>query len=168
MSLSLTRAAAEDLLYREALYLDTRRWDEWLALYLPDATFHVPAWRDETSQTQDPETELSLVWYKGRANLEDRVWRARSGLSLASSPLPRVVHLIANVVVEDAQVEAGTGVVGSAFTVHLHDPRAERTHAFFGRYRHVLVEHDGAWRIAAKTVHLLNDVIPTVIDFHSL
>lgn len=162
--MTLTRTEAEDLLFREALLLDTRRWDEWLALYLPDATFHVPAWRDETSQTEDPDRELSLVWYKGRRNLEDRVWRARSGLSLASTPLPRVVHIVSNVVVDDA----AAGVVASAFAVHLHDPRAERSHAFFGRYRHVLVRHEGAWRIAAKTVHLLNDVIPTVIDFHSL
>jgi len=164
MTSALTRMAAEDVLYREALLLDSRRWDEWLALYTPDATFHVPAWRDETTQTEDPETELSLVWYKGRRNLEDRVWRARSGLSLASTPLPRVVHIVSGVVIDDATA----GMVGSAFAIHLYDPRAERTHAFFGRYRHRLVQADGAWKIAAKTVHLLNDVIPTVIDFYSL
>ncbi|MFX8546815.1 aromatic-ring-hydroxylating dioxygenase subunit beta, partial [Acinetobacter baumannii] len=88
----------------------------------------------ETSQTEDPDRELSLVWYKGLRNLEDRVWRARSGLSLASTPLPRLVHIVSNVVVDDG----AAGVVASAIAVHLHDPRAERSHAFFGRYRHVL------------------------------
>ena len=35
--------------------------------------------------TDDPDRELSLIYYRGRANLEDRVWRARSGQSVAST-----------------------------------------------------------------------------------
>ena len=42
-----TIAAAHELLFREALYLDTQRWDDWLALYDEDATFWMPAWTDE-------------------------------------------------------------------------------------------------------------------------
>ena len=42
-----TIAAAQELLFREALCLDTRRWDDWLALYDEDATFWMPAWTDE-------------------------------------------------------------------------------------------------------------------------
>jgi len=33
------------VIHREALYLDERRWDDWLALYHDDAEFWVPAWR---------------------------------------------------------------------------------------------------------------------------
>ncbi|WP_353228624.1 aromatic-ring-hydroxylating dioxygenase subunit beta [Novosphingobium sp.] len=160
----LTRSLAEDLLYHEALLLDTGAWAEWVELYTPDATFHVPAWRDETTPTSDPDTELSLIFYRGRRNLEDRVWRATSGLSVASSPPARVVHLIANVMVEDA----AAGLVTSAFTVHRYDKRAEVAHVFFGRYRHRFVDVDGTWRIAAKTAWLLNDTIPTVLDFYQI
>ncbi len=162
----LTRQQAEDLLYREALLLDTGQWDEWLELYLPDAMFWMPAWRDETTPTADPESELSLIYYHGRRNLEDRIWRVRSGMSVASTPLPRVVHAVTNVAVASA---SGTeAVVTSSFTVHLYDKRSERTHVFFGRYDHRLAHTDGAWKIAAKKILLLNDVIPTVVDFYSI
>jgi 3-phenylpropionate/cinnamic acid dioxygenase small subunit len=164
MSHSLARNAAEDLLYREAMLLDNQDWDGWLALYLGDAQFWAPAWRDETTPTKDPTSELSLIYYQGKRNLEDRVWRVRSGLSVASHPLPRTAHMIGNVCVTDQN----EGLVSSTFTVNLFDKRANRSHAFFGRYQHHLRFVDGQWRIAAKTIWLLNDTIPTVVDFYSL
>jgi 3-phenylpropionate/cinnamic acid dioxygenase small subunit len=162
MSEAITRSEAEELLYREALLLDRRDWDGWIALYLPDAVFWVPAWRDETNPTEDPDRELSLIWYRGRRHLEERVWRVRSGLSVASTPLPRTVHAVANVLVEaDGSIVAG-------FTVHLHDVRAERSHVFFGRYEVLVAREAGEWRIARKKILLLNDVIPAVLDFYSI
>lgn len=165
MSASL-RAAAEELLYREALLLDRSEWNLWLDLYLPDAIFWMPAWRDELHLTTDPESELSLIYYRGRRNLEDRVWRARSGLSVASTPRPRVVHSVTNILVESAAEQEM--LVSSSFTVHVYDRRSERTHVFFGRYEHALQNVDAAWRIATKKILLLNDVIPTVVDFYSI
>lgn len=162
----LTRAQAEELLFREALYLDRRDWDAWLALYIDDCVFWMPAWRDETTPTADPDAELSLIYYRGRRNLEDRVWRVRSGQSIASTPLPRSVHAVTNVLVERA--DAATAEVAASFTVHRWDVRSERQHVFFGSYRHRLVLVDGEWRIAAKTITLMNDVIPTVVDFYAI
>ena len=166
MSPPLARAEAEDLLYREALLLDRGDWEAWLELYHEDAVFWMPAWRDETRPTEDPDAELSLIYYRGRRHLEERVWRARSGLSVASSPLPRVVHSVTNVLVTRA--EADEADVSASFAVHLHDVRAERSHVFFGRYEHRLRRGGAAWRIAMKKILLLNDVIPTVVDFYSI
>jgi benzoate/toluate 1,2-dioxygenase beta subunit len=166
MTPGLTRSEAEDLLYREALCLDRADWDAWLALYVEDAVFWAPAWRDETTPTADPDSELSLIYYKGRRNLEDRVWRIRSGLSVASTPLPRVVHSVSNVAV--AAAEGDEGLVHASFVVHRFDVRSERTHAFFGRYEYRLRRRDGVWRIAMKKILLLNDVIPTVLDVYSV
>ncbi|HYD12278.1 MAG TPA: aromatic-ring-hydroxylating dioxygenase subunit beta [Allosphingosinicella sp.] len=162
--MTLTHAEAEVLLTREAMLLDRGDWDEWLALYAEDAIFWMPAWRDELNPTEDPDSELSLIYYKGRRNLEDRVWRARSGLSVASAPRPRVVHQVTNVLVEDGHR------VAASFSTHLFDKRAERTHTFFGRYDYALVRtaEDGAWKIAMKKITLLNDTIPTVVDFYSV
>jgi 3-phenylpropionate/cinnamic acid dioxygenase small subunit len=150
------------LLYREALALDRRDWDEWLVLYEEDAEFWMPAWRDEMEPTTDPQSELSLIWYQGRTNLEERVWRVRSGLSVASTPLPRTVHAVTNILVE------GGDRVAASFTVHTYDVRAQRTHVFFGRYEYRLRETNAGWRIAAKKILLLNDVIPTVVDFYMI
>jgi len=164
--MSLSGQEAEEFLYREALLLDRGDWDAWLELYLPDAIFWMPAWRDETDATGDPDGELSLIYYRGRRNLEDRVWRARSGLSVASTPRPRTVHAVTNVLVADADGEEAE--VSACFSVHLHDPRSERSHVFFGRYEYRLRRLADDWRIARKKILLLNDVIPTVVDFYSV
>jgi benzoate/toluate 1,2-dioxygenase subunit beta len=153
---------AEELLYREALLIDTGRFAEWLELFTPDAEFWMPAWRDEVTPTQDPDRELSLIYYKGRRNLEDRIMRLTSGLSTASAPLPRVVHQVTNVLVTaDAEVSA-------AFVCHRFDVRMNRADCFFGRYEYRLVDDDGAWRIARKKIILLNDTIPTVVDINAI
>lgn len=162
MSNPLTRAEAEDLLFREALLIDTQRFAEWLELFTPDVEFWMPAWRDENATTDDPDRELSLIYYKGRRNLEDRVMRLTSGLSVASLPLPRVVHQVTNVLVLDA------ATVSAAFTCHRFDVRMNRTECFFGRYEYRLVRQDGAWLIARKKITLLNDTVPTVVDINSI
>jgi benzoate/toluate 1,2-dioxygenase beta subunit len=166
MSAPLSRADAEDLLFREVQCLDRREWDAWLSLYEEDCEFWMPAWRDEINPTSDPDSELSLIYYRGRRNLEDRVWRLRSGTSVASSPLPRVVHGVTNVVVGPSSAEEAQ--VGANFTVHLFDTRAQRTHVFFGMYEYVLRRTSVDWQIASKKIILLNDVIPTVVDFYTI
>lgn len=166
MSDRLTRAEAEDLLYREALLLDTQRFTEWLDLFTPDVEFWMPAWRDEVSTTSDPDRELSLIYYRGRRNLEDRVMRLTSGLSIASSPLPRVVHMVTNVLILDAG--AGTADVSAAFTCHRFDVRMSRADCFFGRYDYGLIQTGGSWKIARKKITLLNDTIPTAVDINAV
>jgi len=160
----IDRAAAEEFLFREALLLDRRDWEAWLALYGEDAVFWVPAWRDETAPTQDPDRELSLIYYRGRRNLEERVWRIRSGLSVASAVLPRSVHSVTNVLVERA--DDSTAEVSASFAVHLNDVRASREHVFFGRYEYTLDKGEGGILITSKKILLLNDTIPAVLDFY--
>jgi benzoate/toluate 1,2-dioxygenase beta subunit len=53
---------ARQFLYQEARYLDDRDWDAWLALYAPDVEFWMPSWDDDDRQTEDPQTEISLIW----------------------------------------------------------------------------------------------------------
>lgn len=166
MSGALTIREAEALLYCEALLIDSSRFAEWLELFTPDAEFWMPAWRDETTPTEDPERELSLIYYKGRRNLEDRVMRLTSGLSTASSPPPRTVHQVTNVLVTSASGDEGE--VSAAFTCHRFDVRMDRTHCFFGRYEYRLLREDGTWRIARKKILLLNDTVPTVLDITAI
>ncbi|MBB5985732.1 aromatic-ring-hydroxylating dioxygenase subunit beta [Sphingobium lignivorans] len=163
---AMTRSDAEDLLYREARLLDERRFDDWLAMYHDDVVFWMPAWRDETTLTTDPDSELSLIYYEGKQNLADRVWRLGSGLSNASVIPARVSHLVGNVIVDSCTGEEA--VVLAAFTAHHHDPRSDRTHVFFGHYRHVFRRSGDEWLIAAKTINLMNDCIPTVADLYML
>ena len=79
----ITLQEATELLYREAYFLDSQAWDEWLALFLEDCEYWAPAWKSEHEPTSDPKAEVSLIYYASRAGLEDRVWRVRSGRSVA-------------------------------------------------------------------------------------
>src|SRR4051795_9389326 len=94
----LSLEAVTQFLYREARFLDDREWDAWLALYAPDVEFWMPAWDDDDRLTEDPQTEVSLIWYGHRGGLEDRVFRIRTERSSATSlPEPRTSHNISNV-----------------------------------------------------------------------
>jgi 3-phenylpropionate/cinnamic acid dioxygenase small subunit len=162
----LTRPDAEDLLYREARYLDRRQFDAWLALYEADARFWMPSWRDDCHPTEDPSRELSLIYYEARARLEERVSRLRSGRSPASVPPSRTLHSIGNVEIEE-EATAESPVILSNFVVHVFNPKRRQSLAFFGSYRHEL-RWRGAWRIAAKKVLLLNDYLPAFVDINTV
>ncbi len=102
--MSLSYDAVRDFLYREARYLDDKQWDEWLELYAPDAEFWMPAWDDNDELVENPQTEISLIWYGNRSGLEDRVFRIRTERSSATIPDTRTSHNINNIeIVEQAE-----------------------------------------------------------------
>ena len=160
------RMGAAELLYREALYLDEARWDEWLALYAEDAVFWMPAWTGPHELTSSPDTQLSLIYCDSRKRLEDRVWRVRSDLSVASRPLPRTVHAVSNVLVVDER--DGRLDVRASWSVHAYDTARLRTDVTFGRYEYELRTVEGALRIARKKIILAADRIATMLDFYSV
>lgn len=151
----------------EGRHLDRRDWDAWLALYEEDALYWVPAWKDEDTPSDDPDTEVSLIYHQGRAALEDRVWRVRSQRSVASIPLARTTHMVGNVIVAPGAAD-GSLRVEASWTCHTYDPKRHRQHVFFGLYDIELRAHGESWRYARKKVLLQNDYIPTMIDFYCL
>ena len=160
------QAEAAALLYREGLLLDRLDLEGWLDLYTSDCLFWMPAWRDDGTQTDDPDRELSLIYYRGRRNLEDRVQRIRSGLSVASAVMPRVAHMIGNVLAEPIDDTAVR--VDSSFIVNVQDVRTGRSHAYFGRYEHALRREEGGWKISRKVIRLMNDIVPTMLDVYGI
>ncbi len=162
----LSQAEAAAYLYREGLLLDRLDFDPWLALYTSDCLFWMPAWRDDGTQTDNPDRELSLIYYRGRRNLEDRVQRIRSGFSVASAVMPRVAHMVGGVQVQEAQ--DGAVRLDSSFITHVHDVRSRTSHAYFGRYEHELVLQDSVWKISQKIIRLMNDVVPTMLDVYGV
>lgn len=157
---------ASGLLLREAHCLDRRLWDEWLDLYADDAVFWVPAWKDEDHQTDNPDLEVSMMYYEGKARIRERVWRARSGQSIASTPLPRTMHSISNIALE--QEGEATARVSANWSVHVYDTKFKRQHVFFGFYEHNIVGRNDVWMIASKKITILNDHLPIVVDFYNI
>jgi len=95
------QTSVEQFLYRKAELCDRQDWDEYLALFDENAEFHIPQWDSEHVYTTDPKREMSMVYYSARAGLEDRVFRIRTGKSAACTPMPRTLHLINNVRIEE-------------------------------------------------------------------
>lgn len=171
---------AQELLAREAWYLDMRQWQTWLDLYLEDAVFWAPAWRNDDEMTEDVNREISLFYFDSRAGLADRVWRIQTGRAAALSPMPRTTHLVSNALLADGHNDShndGQGggqsrgqsddalTVYSAFTCNVFSLRDRSQHSYFGRYEHDLVRRDDTWRIARKKIIVMNDYIPAVVEF---
>ncbi len=160
-------AAATELLAREAVYLDERRWDEWLDLFARDCEFWVPAWTAEGNLTANPQTELSFMYFAGRGGLEDRIVRIRSGRSPAALPLPRTTHMVGNILALEKPQQQRVRL-RSSWTCHAFFPLMEVTHTFFGRAEYELALRDEQWIIAKKKTILENDRIPVPIDIYCL
>jgi len=159
-------AAAADMLHREALYLDRRRWDDWLALYHEDAEFWVPAWKNEDEPTADPDNEVSLIYISSRVSLEERVARVKSGRSAASTPMPRTAHALSNVM---AEADGADAIVARAVAAtHIFDVRRREPHLIFGHSEYRLERGGSAWLIRRKKITVLNDYLSTIIDFYTV
>ncbi|WP_315834319.1 aromatic-ring-hydroxylating dioxygenase subunit beta [Bradyrhizobium prioriisuperbiae] len=159
-------AEAEKLLFDEAQHLDDKEWGAWAELYEADAEYWVPSWLDEYELVTDPDTQVSYIYHTSRAQLQERIGRIQSRKSITALPLPRTLHMISNVVltdIDDRNIDAR-----SCWTTHVFDPRTRRQHLHFGTYRHRLILSDGRYRIARKKIIIMNDCIPTVVDFYSI
>ncbi|MFY4695287.1 benzoate 1,2-dioxygenase small subunit [Burkholderia glumae] len=150
------------LLYREARFLDDRQWDEWLALYAEDVTYWMPAWDDDDRPTDDPNTQISLMYYADRGGLEDRVFRIKTERSGASMPEPRTSHNISNVeVVSERESEVD---VRCNFNTLCH--RYKKTDQFFGTMFVTLRRAGNSLLISYKKILLKNDYIRQVLDVY--
>ena len=132
----------EQFLYHEARLLDTQRYEDWLALFTEDATYWVPLEQNQ----QDPEQTSSLI-YDDRTLLEIRVKQMRHPRAHARAPLPRTVHQVGNVVVNDLVVRS---------TLTAVEFRNEKQRVWAGLVEHHLVRNADTFRIARKRIDLVN------------
>ncbi|PDT71410.1 aromatic-ring-hydroxylating dioxygenase subunit beta [Bradyrhizobium sp. C9] len=159
-------AVAAATVFREARLLDTGEWTDWVAMYSEDAVYWVPGWLDEYTTTSDPDTQVSLLYHDARRGLEERIARIESRKSITALPLPRTVHQISNL--EASESGPDEIICQSVFSVHVYDPRVAKEHLRHGRYQHTLKREGETWKIARKVITLVNDRVPTVLDFYSI
>ncbi|WP_436899008.1 benzoate 1,2-dioxygenase small subunit [Acinetobacter gyllenbergii] len=151
-------------LYREARFLDDEQWDDWLNCYAPEASFWMPAWDDNDQLTEDPQAEISLIYYPDRQGLEDRVFRIKTERSSATMPDTRTCHNIANV-----EIVARDGdKLTVRFNWNTLSFRYKTTYSYFGMSRYVIDCSGAEAKILSKYVVLKNDYINQVIDIYHL
>lgn len=151
-------------LYREARFLDDEQWDDWLNCYAPEASFWMPAWDDNDQLTEDPQAEISLIYYPDRQGLEDRIFRIKTERSSATMPDTRTCHNIANVEI----VERDGDKLTVRFNWNTLSFRYKTTYSYFGMSRYVIDCSDDEPKILSKYVVLKNDYINQVIDIYHL
>ncbi len=152
-------------LYAEARALDDRDFDTWITFYHPDAEFWMPAWDDNDTLTEDPQNEMSLIYYPNRGGIEDRVFRIKTDRSSATSlPEPRTGHNISNVEI--------LGRDGTAtelrFNWMTHNYRYGVTDTYWGTSFYRVDSASGVPVITRKKVVLKNDRIHHVIDVYHI
>ena len=162
--MSISYDAVRDFLYREARYLDDKDWDSWLELYAPDATFWMPSWDDNDELTEDPQREISLIWYGNRCGLEDRVFRIKTERSSASIPDTRTSHNLSNIEL----LEQADGLCTVRFNWHTLSFRYKTVDSYFGSSFYTLDVRGANPLIKAKKVILKNDYVRQVVDFYHL
>lgn len=160
-----THADAEQFLYREARALDDKDWDAWLDFYADDCEFWMPSWDDDDKLVEDPQSEISLIWYGHKGGLEDRVFRIRTERSSATSlPEPRTSHNISNV-----EILSNTGLqVELRFNWVTLSFRYKTVDTYFGTSYYTIDLEKGAPLIKRKKIVLKNDYIHHVVDIYHL
>jgi benzoate/toluate 1,2-dioxygenase beta subunit len=155
-----------DFLHAEQRALDDKEYEQWLELYDKEVEYWVPSWDVDGELTQDPQAEISLIYYARRDGLEDRVFRIRTDRSSASSlPEPRTQHMLSNLEVFTATAN-GAEVRYSWMT---HSVRYNKVDTYFGTaFVNVIRGEDGKLRIKRKKVVLKNDYIHQVLDIYHL
>src|SRR5215469_12046998 len=131
---ALDLARCERFLLHEARLLDDGNFDDWLALFTPDAWYWVPSEPDQ----DNPHDTVSLI-YDDRRLLETRVRRLSSPRIYSQEPRSRTSRIVANVAIEEADARECT--VRSKFQVIEYRRNAQTVYA--GTNFHRLIRADG-------------------------
>lgn len=137
------RGSIEDFLYREAELLDDWKLDEWIELFEPGATYHVPATDLPAGR---PESSLFLVaddWVR----LNARVKRLMSKNAHVENPRSRTRRIIGNVRFNEIH-EDQTIAIRANFIIYRW--RYEIADQFVGRYEYVVLPTADGLRIRSR------------------
>lgn len=159
----INQHTVEQFLYKEARLLDDRDFNAWLECYDEDAEYWMPAWAIDGTLTEDPQTQVSLMYYSNRGGLEDRVFRIKTDRSSATSlPVPRHGHHITNVEILEtrgSEVDVRFNWITLYFRYNNVDP-------YYG-VNFLTIDFSGDEpKIKKKKIVLKNDYIHHVIDIY--
>lgn len=144
---AVTLAEAMELAWLEADYLDNASYDEWLAMWTPDARYIVPI---EPGETEFEDT-LNYA-YDDHAMRQKRVERLRSGQSVSASPVARTIRLLSRFRLLNSS-ERGCDLRCAQFLTEFRRGR-QRTYTADVTFR--LIREGAGLRIERKVIRLIN------------
>ncbi|GAA4337157.1 aromatic-ring-hydroxylating dioxygenase subunit beta [Pigmentiphaga soli] len=143
----------EAFLVREARLLDDRKFEEWMALFVPEGYYWAPARIGQAS----PRDEVSLI-FDDREFMQNRIRRLRHPKVYGQQPASRAVRQVSNVVIDERDAATGEIEVRSVFFMFEHRPMlpAPLQRVFAGEYRHRLRPDGESFRMVWKKALLAN------------
>ncbi|MGH7124561.1 MAG: aromatic-ring-hydroxylating dioxygenase subunit beta [Stellaceae bacterium] len=144
-----TLREVEQFLYRQAEFLDEKRWDDFIALFAGDGIYWMPAAPEQTTGEGVPS-----IFYEDRNLMTVRMKRVTHPHAWSQSPMWGTSHLVSNVAIEKEDPRTGELTVRSRF--HMMEFRRDASRHFAGTYRHQLVRENGTYRIKLQRVDMVN------------
>ena len=138
-----------DFIYAEARMLDEGRFNEWLALWMPEGHYWMPL----DYKQDDPLTTTSFL-YEDNFMLRLRVERLEGERTFSQKPKSRCHHVLNRPFVDEYDPDANRYVTNTA--MHYVETRLDEQQLLAVTATHELTTVDGAIRIANKRVDLLN------------
>jgi len=138
----------QGVLFHEARLLDDRRYDEWLAMFVPECLYWVPS----RIEPGDPRTETG-IYLDDRRRLLDRVAMIRTGHLHAQTPPSRTRRMLTNV----EQWTSADGSLRARANVVIWEHRRGQTRAYPGWQAYEIVrDAGGSLALSTKIVCLLD------------
>jgi len=139
---------AEQFLYRQADFLDSRRWQDWIDLFTPDGIYWMPP--DASYQTWEGQP---AIFAEDKNLMQVRMGRVLHPDAWSQRPQWGTNHVVSNVVIDKA-AKNGDLVVRSRF--HMLEMRRDDIRHFAGQYTHHLKKVKGGYRIKLQRVDMTN------------
>ena len=143
-----TQHAVEQFLYRQAEYLDTKRWQDYIDLFAIDGIYWMPP--DPAHETWDG---MPAIFAEDKNLMTVRMSRVLHPDAWSQRPLWGTNHVVGNVTVESEKPN-GDVVVPSRF--HMRELRRDDVRHFAGSYVHHLKRTKDGYRIKLQRVDMTN------------
>jgi p-cumate 2,3-dioxygenase beta subunit len=151
----IDRRAVEAFVYHEARLIDEMDYAAWFALWERDGIYHVPIGTDAASVKR---RQVSII-NDDYLRLEQRVDRLNTGSVLAMAGQKGAMRrIVSNIEILEETAE-GEVEIGSNFILGI--ARTAEQQLWIGRTLHRLRSAGGSFRIARKTVLLINSAHET-------
>ena len=145
----IDREPFELFLIHEERLLDERRFEEWADLFTDDGHYWVPSVPGQESPLQ-----YASLFFDDRQLMKTRIDRLRHPRIHIQTPPSRTLHMVSNILVDEADEAAGEYTISSSML--MGEYRLDVQRFFAGRQTHRLVKDGDSFRIALKRVDLIN------------
>ena len=138
----------EQLLYRQAEYLDARDWQSFIDLFTDDGLYWMPASPEQTTGDGVPS-----IFYEDRDLMTVRMRRLGHPHAWSQKTEWGTSHVVGNVTIEQV-APSGDAIVRSRF--HMMEFRNDTARHFAGSYVHDLKKTKTGYRIKRQRVDMVN------------